>query len=209
MLKSVRYVAWGLSLLLAVGLAVMIFDWYRQELFVQQTQSGGTGVQIGGDFTLTDHTGKVVTADDYADKPLVMYFGYTFCPDVCPTTLSEMTLWVEDLGADADKLHYLFITVDPARDTQEAMADYAGAFFDQLVGLRGTQEQTDAVIKDYRIYAKKVVEEGAEEADDYVMDHTASVFLMKKGGAFSGTIAYGESHENAVAKLRKLIETAS
>ncbi|SNY92514.1 protein SCO1/2 [Cohaesibacter sp. ES.047] len=206
MKKILRILLWGLVILVAAALAYMIFNWYQQELGVQQTQSGDTSVPIGGDFQLTDHTGKPVTAADFSDKPMVVYFGYTFCPDVCPTTLSEMTLWVEDLGEDADKLNYLFITVDPERDDQEAMAYYVDAFFPQLVGLRGTPEQTKDVIKAYRVYAKKVEEE--DGGDNYVMDHTASVYLMKKGNIFSGTIAYGEEHDTAVAKLRKLIATA-
>ena len=89
-----------------------------------------------------------------------------------------MTLWVDELQSDADKLNYLFITVDPERDDQQSMADYADAFFDRLVGLRGTREQTDAVIKAYRVYARKVEEENADS--NYVMDHTASVFLDEK-----------------------------
>ncbi|WP_319530081.1 SCO family protein [uncultured Cohaesibacter sp.] len=205
MKKSLRILLWGLVILMAAALAFMIFNWYRQELSVQQTQSGDTGVQIGGDFHLTDHTGKAVTAADFTDKPMVIYFGYTFCPDVCPTTLSEMTLWVEELGDEADKLNYLFITVDPERDTQEAMSYYVSAFFPQLVGLRGTPEETTDVIKAYRVYAKKVEDESADS--NYVMDHTASVYLMKQGNVFSGTIAYGEDHDNAVGKLRKLIAT--
>lgn len=206
MQKTIRLIAWGLVILAALALGAMIIQWYSTELQVQKTQSGQSSVQIGGNFTLTDHTGKQVTAADFADKPLVIYFGYTFCPDVCPTTLSEMTMWVEELGDDADKLNYLFITVDPERDDQEAMAQYVDAFFDQLVGLRGTPEQTEQAIKAYRVYAKKVEDESADS--NYVMDHTASVFLMKKGNVFSGTISYGEDHDSAVAKLRKLIASA-
>lgn len=205
-MKFVRYSAWALSALLALGLAFMMIDWYQQELTVQKTQAGQTTAAVGGDFTLTDHTGKQVTAADFSDKPMAIYFGYTFCPDVCPTTLAEMTMWVQELGEEADKLNYLFITVDPERDDQQSMADYADAFFEQLVGLRGTREQTDAVVKAYRVYARKVEDDQADS--NYVMDHTASVFLMKKGNVFSGTIAYGESHDSAVGKLRKLIASA-
>ena len=205
-MKFVRYGAWAISILLALGLAIMMINWYQQELTVQKTQAGQTTATVGGDFTLTDQTGKQVTAADFSDKPMVIYFGYTFCPDVCPTTLAEMTLWVEELGADADKLNFLFITVDPERDDQQSIADYASAFFDRLVALRGTREQTDAVIKAYRVYARKVENDAADS--NYVMDHTASVFLMKKGNVFSGTIAYGENHDSAVGKLRKLIASA-
>ena len=206
MQKSIRIFIWGLVVLAVLALGFMVIHWYSTELQIQQTQSGQGSVDIGGDFTLTDHTGKQVTAANFDDKPMVIYFGYTFCPDVCPTTLSEMTMWVDELGSDADKLNYLFITVDPERDDQESMARYVDAFFDQLVGLRGTPEQTKAVIKSYRVYAKKVEEDTADS--NYVMDHTASVFLMKKGNVFSGTIAYGEDHDVAVDKLRKLIASA-
>ncbi|WP_319410992.1 SCO family protein [uncultured Cohaesibacter sp.] len=206
MKKLIRAISWSLSLLMAIILGFLVFSWYSDELYVQKTQEGETDVRIGGDFALTDHTGKAVTYADFADKPLAIYFGYTFCPDVCPTTLSEMTLWVEELGEDAKKMNFVFVTVDPERDSQEAMGDYVGAFFDQLIGLRGTREQTDAVIKAYRVYAKKV-DDGSGDGD-YVMDHTASVFLMKKGGDFSGTIAFGEAHDSAVEKLRNLIASA-
>nr|WP_321458053.1 SCO family protein [uncultured Cohaesibacter sp.] len=206
MKKLTRIISWALSLIMAIALGGLVFSWYGEELRVQKTQDGQTDVKIGGDFSLTDHTGKPVTYADFADRPLAIYFGYTFCPDVCPTTLSEMTLWVEELGEDAPKLNFVFVTVDPERDTQEAMGDYVGAFFDQLIGLRGTREQTDSVIKAYKVYAKRV-DDGSDDGD-YVMDHTASVFLMKKGGDFSGTIAFGEEHDSAVKKLRNLIASA-
>nr|WP_321982141.1 SCO family protein [uncultured Cohaesibacter sp.] len=206
MKKLIRTISWAMSLVMAIVLGFLVFSWYSEEMRVQQTQEGQTGVRIGGDFSLTDHTGKPVTYADFADKPMAIYFGYTFCPDVCPTTLSEMALWVEALGEDAKKMNFVFVTVDPERDTQEAIGDYVNAFFDQLIGLRGTREQTDAVIKAYRVYAKKV-DDGSGDGD-YVMDHTASVFLMKKGGAFSGTISFGETQDSAVEKLRNLIASA-
>ncbi|WP_316861396.1 SCO family protein [uncultured Cohaesibacter sp.] len=198
-----RSLSWALSLIMAVGMGLLILSWYGDELQIQNTLEGQGNVQIGGPFSLTDHTGKPVTEADFTDKPLAIYFGYTFCPDVCPTTLSEMTLWTEELGEDANKLRFVFVTVDPERDDQESLADYVGAFFDDLIGLRGTREQTDAIIKLYKVYAKRV-DDGSGDGD-YVMDHTASVFLMDKGGDFKGTIAYGEAHDSAVAKLRRLI----
>ncbi|TLP45933.1 SCO family protein [Cohaesibacter sp. CAU 1516] len=103
--------------------------------------SGGQKVSIAGAFNLTDHTGRAVTEADFNDKPMVIFFGYTFCPDVCPTTLAEMVGWVEDLGEEANALHYVFVSVDAERDDQETLASYVGAFFDQLVGLYGTQQQ--------------------------------------------------------------------
>ena len=204
-MKPVRIFVWLLSLVIAVGIGAMMINYYKAELEVRNSQAGKTIAQVGGDFTLTDHTGKVVTQADFADKPMVVYFGYTFCPDVCPTTLADMIIWTEALGEEADKLHYLFVTVDPERDTQELMEGYVTVFFDRLVGLRGTQEQTDSIIKAYRVYAKKVED---TDGGDYLMDHTASVYLMKKGNEFMGTISYGEEHVDAIAKLKKLIASA-
>ncbi len=203
-MKTIRILSWILVLVAVVGLGSMIINWYAQELDVQKAQSGQGLAKVGGSFTLTDHTGKLVTAADYSDKPMAIYFGYTFCPDVCPTTFADMIGWREELGADADKINYLFITVDPERDTQEAMAEYVSVFFPTLVGLRGTQEQLDEAIKAYRVYAKK---SESEDYDNYVMDHTASVYLMKPGNEFMGTISYGEAHDSAVGKMRKLLAT--
>lgn len=204
-MKMVRMVLWALVLVSAGGLGFLLFNWYSDELQIQQTQAGSTIARVGGPFTLTDHTGKKVTdADLNSNKPMAIFFGYTFCPDVCPTTLGEMILWREDLGSDADKINYVFVTVDPERDTPEMMADYVSVFFPSLIGLTGSVDELKPVIRDYRVYAKKT----EDEDGDYVMDHTASVYLMKPGSDFMGTISYGESHDSAVAKLRKLIAAA-
>nr|WP_280955324.1 SCO family protein [Cohaesibacter intestini] len=154
---------------------------------------------------LTDHTGRAATEADFNDKPMVIFFGYTFCPDVCPTTLAEMVGWVEDLGEEADALHYVFVSVDAERDDQETLASYVGAFFDQLVGLYGTQQQVLDVTKAYKVYAKK--NEPNSEEGYFTIDHTATVYLMAKGNRLSATIGFGESHDSAVAKLRRLISS--
>ena len=109
---------------------------------------------VGGDFVMTDHKGRAVTEADFSDKPMAIFFGYTFCPDVCPTTLWEMSQWVEDLGDDAKDMHFVFVSVDVERDDQDMLASYVHAFFDDLVGLHGTEEQTQNIIKAYRVYAK-------------------------------------------------------
>ena len=168
--------------------------------------SGKAQASVGGPFALTDHTGRTVTEADFSDKPMAIFFGYTFCPDVCPTTLSEMVGWVEELGTDANKLHYVFVSVDAERDDQETLASYVDAFFDDLVGLYGTEKQLEKIIKGYKVYTKKNASANGDE--NYTIDHTASVYLMDKGNKFSGTIGYGESHDNAVGKLRQLIASA-
>lgn len=207
-MKKIRQIViWLIVLVAVVGLSAIMIEWYKNEMNVQMTKDGQSKVQIGGPFTLTDHQGQTVTDKTYSTKPMAIYFGYTFCPDVCPTTLADMTGWVEALGPEADKINYLFITIDPERDDQKAIKEYVSVFFDQLVGLTGTKEQVDAIARAYRVYAKKAEDEDGD-ADSYVMDHTASVYLMKPDNQFMGTISYGEEHESALGKLKKLISVS-
>lgn len=201
-LKILRYGAWAAVAALAVASGVLVY---------QQTASGPDSsalidpiATIGGPFELVSGDGTTVTDKDLADRPKVMFFGFTFCPDVCPTTLAEVQGWIQKLGPDADKLHYAFVTVDPERDTPAVIRDYVAAFDDRILALSGSREQVDAVTKAYRVYAKKVpLDDG-----DYTMDHSAAVFLMNKDNKFVGTIAYGEAEETAMAKLKRLIANA-
>ncbi|MBO6755361.1 MAG: SCO family protein [Roseibium sp.] len=202
-MKLLRYGAWAVVAALAATSGALI---YMQST---TSNSGGSALieplaAIGGPFELVDGTGAVVTDADLADKPKVMFFGFTFCPDVCPTTLSDVQGWIDELGPDANRLHYAFVTVDPERDTPEVMRDYVAAFDDRILALSGSRQQVDAVVKAYRVYAKRVpLDDG-----DYTMDHSASVFLMNAENRFVGTIAYGEAEETALQKLRRLIDTA-
>lgn len=135
---------------------------------------------IGGPFSLVDENGKPFSDQDMRGKPYLVFFGYTHCPDICPTTLFEMTQLFRKLGPDANKVGALFITVDPERDTQKVLKDYMASFDPHLVGLTGSQNAIDQAIRDYRVYAKKVPLQGG----DYSMDHTALVYLMDKDGHF-------------------------
>lgn len=197
-MKLVRYVAWGLVALVAIAAAVASIGWYTGEM-------GGPKqglATIGGPFALVDTDGDRVTEANFSDKPRAMFFGFTFCPDVCPTTLYEAGGWLEALGDKADDLTIIFVTVDPERDTPEQMKSYLSSFDPRIVGLTGTREQIDDVISNYRVYAKKVpLDDG-----DYTMDHSAAVMLFDKDGDFTGTIDYRESKENAVAKLERLVD---
>ena len=201
-LKVFRYVAWAAVAVLAAASGFLVY---------QQTagsENSGSLIEplaaIGGPFELTDGDGETVTDATFAGKPLVLFFGFTYCPDVCPTTLSELQGWIEALGPDADKLNYAFVTVDPERDTPDVMRDYVWAFDERISALTGSREQIDAVIKAYRVYAKKVpLDDG-----DYTMDHSAAVYLMNSDNKFVGTIAYAEPEETALQKLRRLIANA-
>jgi protein SCO1 len=135
---------------------------------------------IGGPFHLVDQTGKPFSDRDMKGKPYLVFFGYTHCPDICPTTLSEMSQLFRQLGPDANRVGALFITVDPERDTVPVLKEYLASFDPHLRGLTGDQKAIDQAVKDYRVYAKKVPLKGG----DYSMDHTAVVYLMDKDGRF-------------------------
>jgi protein SCO1 len=178
-----------------VALAMVYF------VSTRQTGSGVGAAAVGGPFSLIDDTGAPVTERTLAGKPSVMYFGYTFCPDVCPTTLLDMSRWIKALGPDADKLNYVFVTVDPERDTQKLMHAYLSSFDKHIRGFTGTPEQIAKIAKEYRVYYKKV------PTDDggYLMDHSAIVYLMSPDEKLVSVIAYQEADASALAKLRNLV----
>lgn len=168
--------------------------------------SSGGGLQhvgiasIGGPFTLVDDTGATVTEATLGGKPTVMYFGYTYCPEVCPTTLADLTRWIGQLGPEADRLNYIFVSIDPERDTPKVMHAYVSSFDKRIRGFTGTPAQIAKMAQEYRVYYKKIPTKNG----DYDMDHSAILYLMDGGGKFVGTIAYQENDASAVGKLRKL-----
>ena len=155
---------------------------------------------ITSDFELHDQDNKKVTKADLLGSPSVLFFGFTYCPDVCPTTLQSLSLLIDQLGSDSAKLKFYFVTVDPERDTPEILKYYLSSFHPAIKGLTGEAEQLDVLIKSFSIYAKKV----SLEKDNYTMDHTSSVILIDKNTNLVGTITYQESPELALAKLKKL-----
>jgi protein SCO1 len=156
---------------------------------------------IGGPFDLIDHGGRRRTDADFRGKLVLIYFGYTHCPDVCPTTMFEVSEILRALGPDADRTRALFITVDPERDTPSVIKDYLSSFDPHLAGLTGDPAAVAAVAKAYRAYFKKVPTEGG----DYIMDHTAIVYLMDKNGHFVSPFGLKRSAEAAAADLRKYL----
>lgn len=195
-MKKFRILIW---VAIATLLSVLAFAQYNKT-----NMKASIVVAIGGPFDLirTDD-GLPITYDDLKGKPHAIFFGFTNCPEVCPTTLAEASAWLKQLGDDADKLKFYFFTIDPERDTREVLAEYVGAFDPRIVGITGTPENMQQAISAYRVYAKKVpLEDG-----DYTMDHTASIYLMNSDGSFSGTISYGESGETALEKLKNLLKS--
>ena len=167
--------------------------------------SAASSAAIGGPFTLTDTSGKIVTDQTYRGKWMLIYFGYTFCPDACPTALNNISVALDKLGREADAIQPLFITVDPKRDTATVMADYLKSFSPRIVGLTGTQSQTDRTAKAYRVYVAPQKGEG----DDYLVDHSAYFYLMDRDGKFVNVIGGNASADEIVARLRKLMVRSS
>ena len=186
-----RMILWGLVLVAAVGATL---------LFVFRPPANPLGV-TGKPFALETTAGQPFTQADLKGTPSLVFFGYTFCPDVCPTTLAESVAWRQDLGVGYDKLRTIFVTVDPERDTRDVLAAYLGGFDPNVIGLVGTAEQTEAAKAAFGVMSEKV-----ESGDQfYLVNHTASVFLINADGSFEGTIAYGEAKDTAVAKIKRLI----
>lgn len=158
-------------------------------------------VKIGGPFTLTTQSGTKLSDSDLKGEPFAVFFGFTHCPEVCPTTLWEMSEALKALGPDADKLKVLVISIDPTRDDPEALALYLQSFDPRIVGLTGSEEEIGTVAASYRAYWRKV----PTGDGDYTMDHTASIYLMDADGEFTSTISYDEHADMRLAKLKKLL----
>jgi protein SCO1/2 len=164
---------------------------------------GGSGSSaVGGPFTLTDQDGKVITAADFKGKPFLVFFGYTHCPDVCPTTLFDMSEVMRALGPDADRTAGLFISVDPDRDTPAVLKEYLSSFDPHLRGATGNEAELGKVEKEYRVYAKKVP---TGKDGDYSMDHSAIVYLMDKSGRFVAPFRLDRKPQDSASELRKYL----
>lgn len=186
-----RLALWGL-----VGLAIITLV----VLFVVRQEPAANGIG-GGQYALVDDSGANVDQTMLIGQPSLLFFGFTHCPDVCPTTLSEMAVWFEQLGADAGNLKAFFVSIDPERDTPSLMHGYVEFLGGRVTGVTGTPAEIDKIAKAWRAFYEKVPGQGS----DYTMNHTASVFLVNAQGGFEGTIAYQEDPATAVAKIRKLL----
>ncbi len=186
-----RSILIGILVLMAAGVGFMTFEWYRQK---------NTDAPYGAPFELVDQKGEPITEAAFRGHPSAVFFGFTHCPEVCPTTLFEMDGWLKKLGDDGKDVRAYFVSVDPERDKTEVMDAYVGNVSDRITGITGEPDKIHAMAKDFGIYWRKVdLEDG-----DYTMDHTASVILLDSDGRFAGTIAYGENPESALTKLRRL-----
>jgi protein SCO1 len=164
---------------------------------------GGPASFVGGPFVLQDGNGKPVSDRDFRGKYMLVYFGYTFCPDVCPTTLNDVADALDRLGANADRLQPIFITVDPKRDTPAVMKQYTAAFTPRLIGLTGSQEQIAEVAREYRVYYAE--HRTGAGPGDYTMDHSSVLYLMGPDGKFIAPIQADEDGKQIAADLSRLM----
>jgi protein SCO1 len=151
-----------------------------------------TGAEFGKDFALTDHNGKRRTLEDFRGQVVVLFFGFTHCPDVCPTTLGELASAFNKLGANADKVQVLMVSVDPERDTQEVLSKYVAAFHPRFLGLRGSAEETARVAKEFKVIYQKA---SGTTAGSYSMDHSAGTFIIDTQGHLRLYVGYGQGAE--------------
>lgn len=182
------------------GLAAALGAATGGALYVRSRQ-GKPLLKVGGPFALLDVDGTVVTDRDLRGKPTLIYFGFTYCPEICPTTLTDIGQWLERLGPEADRLNVVFITVDPERDTAPQLKRYLSNFDPRIRGLTGSPEAVAATAKAYRIYYSKVPLEGGE----YTVDHSTAVYLFDRRGEFVGPIGYGSSPDQALDRLQAVL----
>lgn len=166
-------------------------------------RDGGEGtIKLGGPFSLVDQNGVRVTDKDLRGKPTAVFFGFTYCPEICPTTLGLMTQWMQALGPDADKLNVVFVTVDPERDTPQQLKLFLSSFDPRIRGLTGSPDAIAQAAKAYRVFYKKVPLDGG----GYTMDHSTPIYLFDARGRFVEPIGYGAPPDRGLAQLKRLIK---
>ena len=165
--------------------------------------STAQAASIGGPFELVDHTGQTVTEESFDDRYLLVYFGYAYCPDICPTELLIMGQAVDELGDLSDEVQPLFVTVDPARDTVEYLAEYVPTFHPRLVGLTGSDEQINAAVKAYRVFYRL---NEPDEDGNYLVDHTSYVYFMDPDGDYVTHFVFGQGPEKMAEIMRKHLD---
>lgn len=198
-MKNARLIRIALASLVGLVIAAGIAWWQVNSA----SRMASTGLPpLGGPFTLVDHTGRTVTQADFGGKLKLIYFGYTYCPDVCPTELSTIAAVMDRLGPDAERVQPLFVSIDPARDTVPHMAGYVALFHPRLVGLTGTAEQVAAAARAYRVYYAKAPNGGET---DYLMDHSSFVYLTGPDGTVKTVFPAKTTSETMADGIRKTL----
>ncbi len=192
-LKLLRNILWGVC-----AIAALVVVWFQ--VIAPQMRSDLADTFGHGDYQLVTTDGEPFTEASLEGAPSAVFFGFTHCPDVCPTTLGDILTWQEELGPDSENLNVFFVTVDPERDTREILGDYV-SWVPGVTGVTGSQEEISKAIRAFRVYAKRVPLDNGS----YTMDHSAAVLLFDENGEMFEPIGYGEGTDRAVAKLKRLI----
>jgi cytochrome oxidase Cu insertion factor (SCO1/SenC/PrrC family) len=203
-MRGMLFLSVAAGLLLGGIAAIAVFPEVREQLFPEQSQQQTSGkALIGGPFTLTDQNGKQVTDKDFRGRYMLVFFGFTACPDICPAGLQLIAATLAKVGAKADKVAPIFISVDPERDTPEKLAEYVKNFDDRMIGLTGTPEQVANVAKAYRVFYEKTANDGG--AAGYGMNHTSIIYLMGPDGEYITHFTPTTDVDAMAEKLTKLL----
>ena len=192
--RKVTIILATLFMAVAVAAILAVYVW---------REDGGGIAKIGGPFILVDHTGAERTEADLKGRHALIYFGYTFCPDVCPTALADMLIALDELGPDAALVQPVFITIDPERDTPRVLKDYVGNFHPRLIGLSGNAAQVSKAARAYRVYYGKV--DDPEAGENYLMDHSSVIYLMDPDGRYLTHFSHGTAPDTMAKRLRELV----
>jgi protein SCO1 len=172
-------------------------------LILQQSTLSNLSKKINLDPTLTlhDHNGNLVSSEHFKGKPLVLFFGFTHCPEICPTTINDILIWLDEVGTIAEKISINFVTVDPERDTAEELNKYIEIFSSRIVGITGTQIELNKLFTAFGVYAQKV----PLDDNGYTVDHSSSIYLVDINGRIFDVISFGEHSESAIEKLKSFL----
>jgi protein SCO1/2 len=197
-MRTVRIVLFILAAMMA---GLFAYLWTQ----VTAEQAALSNEPFGTPFSLTRQDGAPITEQAFRGKPTALFFGFTNCPEICPTTVYELSGWMNKVDPDKKNIQAYFVSIDPDRDTPEALKTYLSNVTDRIVGISGDPAKVKDMARGFKVYFKKVPSDPAKPDEDYTMDHTASVFLLDRQGRFTGTIAYGENPDIAEKKLENLI----
>lgn len=205
-MKSVRLIAWGAVLIV---MAFVGFKMFMAPATTSSTTTTATSGGPGGPFALTTHSGKTVTDKDFLGKYMMVYFGYSYCPDVCPLELQKLTTALLDLekeGFDTSPVQPLFISIDPARDTPEALQDYVPLFHPSLIGLTGSEDAVKAAANEYKVYYAR---RESDDVNEYLMDHLSVIFFMDQSGNYKQLFTAKHKPADIANALKPLLKKAA
>lgn len=201
MLRILRYFSWALLTVLSFAVAGAFLHKQGDN---KSTPSPDSQTTIGSSFQLIDHNGLPITERVLSEGPSAIFFGFTHCPEICPTTLQNLSVWSKQIEDGQDStLKILFFTIDPIRDTPSVLKTFVSQFSNNITAITGKPQQIEQLIKSWHVYAKRIpLDDG-----DYTMDHTAAVFLIRRDGTLQGTISHQDNRHTAIEKLRLLISS--